>query len=338
MKTENHQEVNKIVRMTYPQDWKAYNKAQIMELEFFGKLLKDLVQSVPEPSQVFGRPRLNLRESLYCTIDKVYSQLSQRRAHTLYREAQEKGQIGHSPHFNAVGKLLNKEDLTPILQRLLTLSALPLKSVETSFAPDSSGFRTSRFGQYMVEKYGVMRKHKWLKAHILVGTKTNVIASAKVLEENSADCPQFKSLVMEAHENGFNIEKIMADMGYSSRENYNTAKKIGSQAYIPFKSNATGKSRGSYTWKRMYHYFQLHREEFLEHYHASSNVETAFMMIKSKFGEKLKSKNFTAQKNELLCKLIAHNIVVLIHEMYELGIIPRFCTQSLMDAPKGGDF
>lgn len=47
-------------------------------------------------------------------------------------------------------------------------------------------------------------------------------------------------------------------------------------------------------------------------------------MIKAKFGEKLKSKKWAAQRNELLCKLIAHNIVVLIHEMHELGIKPEF--------------
>ncbi|GBE17691.1 hypothetical protein BMS3Abin16_00279 [archaeon BMS3Abin16] len=47
-------------------------------------------------------------------------------------------------------------------------------------------------------------------------------------------------------------------------------------------------------------------------------------MMKMKFGDKLKSKNFIAQKNELLCKAIAHNIVVLIHEMHELGIKPDF--------------
>ncbi len=51
-------------------------------------------------------------------------------------------------------------------------------------------------------------------------------------------------------------------------------------------------------------------------------------MIKMKFGDKLKSKNFIAQKNELLCKMIAHNIVVLIHEMYELGIEPEFSKVS----------
>ena len=72
--------------------------------------------------------------------------------------------------------------------------------------------------------------------------------------------------------------------------------------------------------------FMLNREEFMEHYHKRSNVETTFMMVKTKFDDTLKSKNWIAQKNELLCKLIAHNIVVLIHEMHELGINPDFST------------
>jgi transposase len=131
-------------------------------------------------------------------------------------------------------------------------------------------------------------------------------------------------MVMEAHNNGYEIKEIPADMGYSSRENYKIADSIGATAYIPFKKNTSGNAGGSYLWKKAYHYFQLNRDEFMDHYHVRSNVETTFHMVKTKFGDKLKSKNWTAQENELLCKLIAHNIVVLIHEMYELGIKPDF--------------
>jgi len=74
----------------------------------------------------------------------------------------------------------------------------------------------------------------------------------------------------------------------------------------------------------MFHYFQLNQEEFYQHYHKRSNAETTFYMLKTKFGDKLKSKSFIAQKNELLCKAIAHNIVMLIHETHELGINPNF--------------
>ena len=74
----------------------------------------------------------------------------------------------------------------------------------------------------------------------------------------------------------------------------------------------------------MYHYFQYRREEFLAHYHKRSNVETTFSMIKRKFGDSLRSKSETAMVNEALCKILCHNLVVLIHEMFELGIDPVF--------------
>ena len=74
----------------------------------------------------------------------------------------------------------------------------------------------------------------------------------------------------------------------------------------------------------MYHYFQYRRDEFLSHYHKRSNVETTFHMIKAKFGDSLRSKSETAMVNEALCKILCHNLVVLIHEMFELGIDPTF--------------
>ncbi|MBI4154899.1 hypothetical protein HY498_02325 [Candidatus Woesearchaeota archaeon] len=45
---------------------------------------------------------------------------------------------------------------------------------------------------------------------------------------------------------------------------------------------------------------------------------------KSKFKNNLRSKDKVAQHNELLLKVICHNICVVIQEMYELGINPNF--------------
>jgi len=47
-------------------------------------------------------------------------------------------------------------------------------------------------------------------------------------------------------------------------------------------------------------------------------------MIKSKFGDYVRSKEWTAQVNEVLLKVLCHNICVVIQEMYELGISPQF--------------
>jgi len=47
--------VTKTKRLTYPQNWRAYNKAQTSELDLFDQLLKDLVENVDEPPQDRGR-------------------------------------------------------------------------------------------------------------------------------------------------------------------------------------------------------------------------------------------------------------------------------------------
>jgi hypothetical protein len=47
-------------------------------------------------------------------------------------------------------------------------------------------------------------------------------------------------------------------------------------------------------------------------------------VIKSKFGDAVRSKTDVAAKNEVLCKVLAHNICCLISAMYELGIEPTF--------------
>ena len=45
------------IRVTYPQPWAAYNRAQVTEKETFCTLLRDLVSDVPSPEYKRGRRR-----------------------------------------------------------------------------------------------------------------------------------------------------------------------------------------------------------------------------------------------------------------------------------------
>ncbi|MBI3412692.1 MAG: transposase [Candidatus Aenigmarchaeota archaeon] len=218
--------ITKETKITYAQDWKNYNKAQCNEIKLFDELLKDLVQNIPEPSYIFGRPRLSLRETVFCTVQKVYSQLSSRRVHSLYRNSVEKDMIRKAPHFNAVSKLLNKTELTPILHELIAITAKPLSSIENDFGVDSSGFRTRSFGQYVEYRFNLKRQHKWLKPHLAVGLKTNIVTAVIIGDENSGDSPQFKPL-LEATARNFSIKTAVADKAYLSKANYQLVSDLG---------------------------------------------------------------------------------------------------------------
>jgi len=84
----------------------------------------------------------------------------------------------------------------------------------------------------------------------------------------------------------------------------------------------------------MWHFYQFNRDSFLAHYHKRSNIETAFSMIKAKFGGSVRAKTATAQVNEVLCKILCHNICVLIHSTVELGIEAAFwkCSDTNREA------
>ena len=315
--------VTEKVHLTYTQAWNAYNAAQKAEVHLFDELLKDLVKAISEPEQTIGRPRLSIHETLFCAIQKVYSQLSSRRAYGLFENATERGQIDHAPDFNTPSKLFKNPEMTPILHELVTLSAFPVAGLETDFSVDSTGFRTTTFSAYNGVKHGQKKEHQWVKAHLCAGVKTNIVAAVSITDSNGGDSPQFGPLVKKTSE-GFTINEVSADMAYSSRLNLQLVVNAGGKAYIPFKKNATGRAAGSALWKKMYHYFQLNRDEFMEHYHKRSNIEATNAAIKRKFGETLKSKNPIAQVNELLAKIIAYNLTVVIHEMYENRINPDF--------------
>ena len=313
----------KVEKKTYSQNWHLYNSAQTQEFELFDKLLYHLVEPIQSPEHNGpGRPPIKTSDQIFCCVMKVYSMLSSRRAKWLYHEAVQRQQIENAPHFNVVTTALNKRKITPILHQLVRMSAQPLSSIENDFSVDSSGFRCSSFGNYCEEKHGTKRMRKWLKVHICTGVETNIVSDVIITDEYAADSPQFPILLKNTAGH-FQINEVSADPAYSSRKNHDIVDELGGKPFILFKKNATGKADGSPIWKRAFHYFQLHKEDFLEHYHKRSNAETTFSAIKTKFSETLKSRNHTAQVNEMLCKITAYNITVLIREFIEMGADPE---------------
>jgi len=302
----------------YSQNWQAYDRAQCREKTIFMPLLAELCRDVEQKEYFFGRPMIPMSDMLFCTILKIYSMRSLRRFMGDLKIAKEAGFIDKIPSFASIGHFLQRDDITQPLMQLISKASMPLKSVESDFAIDASGFTTCRYTRWFDHKYGKeTEKREWIKAHIMCGVKTNIVTSVIITDPKHGDSPYLKYMLEETAEN-FNINEISADKAYSSRENMNIIDKAGATPFIPFRANATGTSRGSYTWRKMYHYFMYNQKEFMEHYHKRSNVETTFHMIKTKFGDSLKSKSKTAQINEILCKILCHNLCVLIHELHEI--------------------
>lgn len=319
-------------RQTYSQNWPAYNRAQCEEKECIQLLLKGLCDGIQQPPQGPGRPRLPLANVVYGATMKVYGTMSGRRSITDLRDCEAKGLVDHAPSYNTIFRYVEQPELLSLLTLLVEESAAPLRAIEQHFAVDGTGFSTNTYTRWFDHKYGKETRVKnWVKAHAIVGVKTNVVTSVRVTDGNGADSPQLIPLLSSTVANGFGVAELSADKAYLSNDNLVAIESVGAAPYIPFKSNSqrTGESEA---WRRLYHLFELHREVFLEHYHRRSNVESTFSAIKRKFGGSVRSKLPAAQYNEVLLKCLCHNLSTLVHSIHELGIEPRFW----LPRPNGG--
>jgi transposase len=312
-------------RKTYKQDWPSYNLAQSIEKHRFQELLFDLCRGIEEPQRKPTRgqkPHLR-KDAIFACAFKVYTTFSSRRFSCDLADAHGRGYTSRLIPGTKVPAFFESEELTPILQRLIVQSSLPLRAVETIFAPDSTGFSVSRFVRWFDEKHGQYRSGKdWVKAHAICGVGTNVVTSVVILDRDAGDCPQLPELVKTTAAN-FTVKEVPADKAYLSHDNLNLLDGMGATPFIPFKVNSQPGEPGS-VWEKMYHYYHLRREEFLGHYHLRSNAESTFSMVKAKFRDHVRAKTDTAMRNEVLCKFLCHNICCVIQSQCELGIEPVF--------------
>lgn len=289
------------------------------------RLLKEICMHIPDPFKRTNNPKaIPMCDAVFGLSLKTYANTSIRRFHSDLRIAREAGYIEREYHFNTMKDHLHHPQLHSLLKDLIHVSSLPVKPLERYFAADATGFSCGKFERWFdIRTQQNSRKRVWRKAHAICGVLTNCITSVEITPGDVGDSTQFEKLVNRTAKN-FQIEEISADKAYLSRDNLELSEEIGAMPYIPFKSNSIGRAKGSSVWSKMYKRFHEHQEDFLKHYHKRSNIESTFSMIKARFGNHLRSRKEDAQDNEILLKVLCHNICVLIQEMFMRNLSIEF--------------
>ena len=318
-------------RLTY---WQAYTRAQTNEGKLFPQILRALCELVPEPaSQGRGRPQTSVRDLIFGETMREYAGLSSRRFHTAIREAANDGYIVKAYGYNTGTDFLNLTGTTDLLRALITETARPLRGIERTFAIDSSGFGTRTYDRWYDEKYGSERmRGAYVKTHIFVGVQSRIITAAAASVETVGDITMMRPLLEETRRAQFTVAQLLADSAYRSEEMLKWLHELGIDTWVPFHNNAVFHYDGS-LWDRQLTMFMFHQDKFAEHYHQRSQAETAYSMIKCKYGASVRGKKATSQANGVLVKVLAHNLYVLIRAIYEIGLETDFAQMEAVPRP-----
>jgi len=133
--------------------------------------------------------------------------------------------------------------------------------------------------------------------------------SMEVTDGEANDSPQLGRLLEALPLD--DVEAVAADSAYLSRRNCDRIESIGARPYIKPKGNSTARSHGSPAWRRMILDHGENPEEWGRRYHVRSSAETAFSVIKRRFGYRLSSIRRDLQRKEVMTKVLAYNLNIL---------------------------
>ena len=295
----------------------------------------DLVCTVEQPEQGRRRPKADIQKILYGLVHRVHTTKSGRRSYSDLKIASDIMGLGEPEPRTTLTRYMKDPVLTPILEHLVEISAVPLSPLETSFSVDSSGFGTTIRDELWADaKWGDAESRKsftgttWTKAHFMVGNYTNCVTAAFVTPSlaKSGDSPQLKKLLAITSRH-FNIRSVHADKAYLESGNLKAIIDEGAKVNIPFKKDSIYRdptAKNGKLWNSLLFHFRNNTEEFYAGYHQRSNVEADFSAVKRLFSELTRSKHPVARVNETLAKAVAYNVTRCIHYSYIDGIEPFF--------------
>ena len=264
-------------------------------------LLKKI--GVPRWLHQFGPKKFELWHHLLALLVKQECKLSYRRCSSLLKS------LGfHTPTYSALAKAALRIPIT-LWQRILTAT---IDSHSYIVAIDGTGMSRPLPSPYYYKRidkpYPIDIP---LKLSIAVDTKTKKILALRLRAKKAHDIKDASYLVKRLPKTTF----VVADKGYDANSLHQYCNNLGIKCCIPIRKKGKPKHH-QHTLRR-----QNQKYMHPKRYNRRVMVESTFKSIKTKFGSSISSVKISAQRAEMYCRAIAHNIIFCFFKTFSTNLL-----------------
>jgi transposase len=275
----------------------------------FIKCMAQAIQKLRSPWQPCrtGRPPHSPRVVVLCCLLKVmtgrtYDEI-EAYVECMAEEIQHRFHVSRVPGHSVIHRGMAQVRMRYI-RKLNVLLIRAYRQRGMHIAVDSSGFRTSSTSKWFdirIRRQNI--RGDYLKLHIAIDIATGLIQAFSITPGQRHECPEFTRLMHRLPDVG----DVMADKGYSSRDNCSIVADKGGTPYIPFKGNATKRMKGSSAWAASYQAYQENTDRWMDTYHKRELVEAVFSSLKQRWNESIASRQRWLRWRELAIKVLVYN-------------------------------
>ena len=264
--------------------------------------------------QIRGRPKSNFKDIIKSLLVMSFHGMSYRRSQSDFKYMKEKELIKSVIPRSTLNDYSNNENTKLIIEKLIQISSLFFQENEDTLILDSTWFGERMYSGGYRKVYDKKNAplQKVRKLHVACLKNSKVITYAKATIGTKHDCPMFKDLVLTTKKNRFQIKTLLADAGYSSKENYALCRENNIfNVFIDFKKNASVKRAKSDIWREKLKLYKENKEIWNQTYRFRVIIEGVFSAIKRKGLTYLRSKKDNAKDVEVLLKVLVYNLTII---------------------------
>lgn len=305
-------------------NWHLYNLAQTHELEEILDLIGLVVDtdsaeqgSIPSPRRG-GRPRVPLADRLKALLWQSYRGVANRPTEGELRVLNLG--LGHRFSYKTVERAYSAPDVVAALPRLLEITNRPLRSFETIFSIDGSGFpgsvrehyRTERERQHEAEReagYLPRGPHSWVRNVANVGVRYGLVAGWKSWTDGSLpEVHCYPEVFAQTRANHPEMEQQLGDGAYAIRAIVDRTTAQGVSCRFLPRRKVNLKSFGVVGWKPSFWGLVVNPQGWLAEYHLRSVSEVVWGAVKARQPRKILKRLDRRRETEATLRAVTYNL------------------------------
>jgi transposase len=329
-----------------PRDWSAYDVAQTREIADTLTITRHLVDLAEERllsrgqrrARPRGRPPTPAADIAKVLIMQTYFGVPNRVAEGLLLLFAEKLGLSREFSYKTIERGYDRSAVNRILDEVVALTNAPLQGLEKVFAPDGTGFPTSRKENYADHRQRQSSAGKevgaWPEGDPLPPYRIPVFGAGMIgirfklytawrgsSNPHVGELSHFPQLLARTKELHPAMTMVVGDGLYAGRGECTRVTQAGAVARFLPRRNVTLKRLGSEGWVPMLLAMVRDPQRWFGEYYQREAAETGYSMVKNRKGA-LRKRLGRRKETEAYLRIVQHNVTRLGQLQWIANILP----------------